>query len=239
MAGQPRKVNWFAIWVSVGVVVALVLVSWLVITLNNQSQGGGGTGQTPTASNIDSDTGAIKVGTGEQRMDTYIDFMCPVCNQFEQAYGDAIQGLVDDGTITLGIHPIAILDRSSQGTKYSTRAANAMYCVAVADADAVMPFVKAMYANQPQEGSTGLTDAQILQIASSAGVTGIDDCVKSGRYSDFVTTMTAKTPVQPGASGIGTPTIAINGQVIANSTLPEPADLGSLFEASATPTPTP
>ena len=91
-------------------------------------------------------------------MDTYIDFMCPICNQFEQSYGTAIQGLVDDGTITLGIHPIAILDRSSQGTKYSTRAANAMYCVAVADADAVMPFMQAMYANQPQEGSTGLTD---------------------------------------------------------------------------------
>ena len=66
-------------------------------------------------------------------MDTYVDFMCPVCNQFEQAYGEAIQGLVDDGTITLNIHPISILDRASQGTEYSTRAANAMYCVAAAD----------------------------------------------------------------------------------------------------------
>ncbi len=238
MARQPRKVNWFAIWVSVGVVVALVLVAWLVIALNNQAKGGGdGTGATPTASNINSETGAIKVGTGASTMDTYIDFMCPICNQFEQSYGTAIQGLVDDGTITLGIHPISILDRSSQGTKYSTRAANAMYCVAVADADAVMPFLKAMYANQPQEGSTGLTDAQILQIASGAGVTGIDECVKTGRYSDYVTTMTAKTPLQPGATGIGTPTIAINGTVIANSTLPAPADLGSLFTASSTPTP--
>ncbi|GAA1944148.1 DsbA family protein [Microbacterium deminutum] len=230
MAGQPRKVNWFAIWVSVGVVVALVLVAWLVIALNNQSQGGGGTGETPKASNINSETGAILVGTGASTMDTYIDFMCPICNQFEQAYGDAIQGLVDDSTITLGIHPIAILDHSSQGTKYSTRAANAMYCVAVADAQAAVPFMRAMYASQPQEGSTGLTDAQILQIASTAGVTGIDDCVNSGKYSDYVTTMTQKTPVQPGASGIGTPTIAINGKVIANSTLPQPADLASLFQ---------
>ncbi len=184
MAAQARKVNWFAIWVSVGVVVALVLVAWLVIFLNNQQSGGGGTGETPTASNIDSSTGAIKVGSGEQTMDTYIDFMCPICNQFEQSYGEAIQGLVDDSTITLGIHPIAILDSKSQGTEYSTRAANAMYCVAVADADAVVPFMQAMYANQPQEGSTGLTDKQILAIASGVGVSGIDDCVNSGRYSD-------------------------------------------------------
>jgi protein-disulfide isomerase len=230
MAAAARKVNWFAIWVSIGVVVALVVVAGIVVLLNNQATGGGGTGETPKASNINSDTGAILVGTGDSTMDTYIDFMCPICNQFEQAYGEAIQGLVDDGTITLGIHPIAILDDKSQGTEYSTRAANAMYCVAVQDAEAAVPFMQAMYQNQPQEGSTGLTDEQILQIASGAGVTGIDSCVKDGRYSSYVTTMTEKTPVQPGAGGIGTPTIAINGEVISNSTLPQPADLASLFQ---------
>ncbi len=88
---------------------------------------------------INAETGAIEVGNGDQTMDTYIDFMCPVCNQFEQLYGEAIDDLVDDGTITLNIHPISILDRASQGTEYSTRAANAMYCVAAADADARCP----------------------------------------------------------------------------------------------------
>ena len=228
MAAQARKVNWFAIWVSVAMVVVLVGVAVLVVNLNNQATDPG-PGEPPQASNIDSDTGAILVGSGESTMDTYIDFMCPVCNQFEQAYGEAIQGLVDDNTITLGIHPIAILDDKSQGTEYSTRAANAMYCVAVADADAVVPFMQAMYANQPQEGSTGLTDEQILGIAAAAGVDGIDDCVTSGKYSKYVTAMTKETPVQPGAGGVGTPTIAINGEVISNSTLPDPADLASLF----------
>ena len=163
-------------------------------------------------------------------MDTYIDFMCPVCNQFEQAYGESIQSLVDDGTITLNIHPISILDRASQGTEFSTRSANAMYCVAAADGTAAVPFMQAMFANQPEEGSTGLTNEQILAIAAGAGVTGIDACVNDGEYSAYVTAMTEKTPVAPGASGIGTPTIAINGEVIANSTLPAPADLATLFE---------
>lgn len=229
MAEGPRKVNWFAIWVSVGVVVALVVVAILVVTLNNQSSDPQ-PGQTPTAANIDAETGAILVGDGEGRLDTYIDFMCPVCNQFEQVYGEEIAGLVDDGTITLGVHPISILDNRSQGTEFSTRAANAMYCVAATDADAVLPFMNAMFANQPAEGTSGLTDDEILQIAEGVGVTGIDSCVNDGEYADYVTAITRKTPVQPGAQGIGTPTIAVNGEVISNSTLPQPGDLASLFE---------
>lgn len=223
MAEGPRKVNWFAIWVSVGLVVALVAVAVLVVTLNNQSSNPE-PGQTPSAANIDADTGAILVGDGENSLDTYIDFMCPICNQFEQIYGETIAGMIDDGTITLGIHPISILDAKSQGTEFSTRAANAMYCVAVADADASLPFMNAMFANQPQEGTAGLTDDQILQIAGSAGVTGIDSCVNDGVYADYVTAMTEETPVKPGAGGIGTPTVLLNGEFVELTGDPE-ADL--------------
>jgi protein-disulfide isomerase len=229
MAGTARKTNWFAIWVSVAVVVVLVLVAALVVWMNNSASSPDPV-VTPDAAVINSETGAIAVGSGDQTMDTYIDFMCPICNQFEQAYGESIQALVDDGTITLNIHPISILDRASSGTEYSTRSANAMYCVAAADGTAAVPFMQAMFANQPDEGSTGLTNEQILAIAEGVGVTGIDACVNDGEYSGYVTAMTEKTPVAPGAQGIGTPTIAINGEVIANSTLPAPAELGTLFE---------
>lgn len=229
MAATARKTNWFAIWVSVAVVVVLVLVAALVVWMNNSASSPDPV-VTPDAAVINSETGAIAVGDGDQTMDTYIDFMCPVCNQFEQAYGEAIQGLVTDGTITLNIHPISILDRASQGTEYSTRSANAMYCVAAADGTAAVPFMQAMFADQPAEGSSGLTNEQILAIAEGVGVTGIDSCVNDGEYSGYVAAMTEKTPVAPGASGIGTPTIAINGEVIANSTLPAPADLGTLFQ---------
>lgn len=228
MPATARKTNWFAIWVSVAVVVALVLVTALVVWMNNSAVDPD-PGVKPDAANIDVATGAIAVGDGASTMDTYIDFMCPVCNRFEQAYGEAIGALVDDGTITLNIHPISILDRLSSGTEFSTRAANAMYCVAVADAAASVPFMQSMFANQPAEQSTGLTDDQILQIASGVGVTGIDTCVTDGTYSSYVAAMTDKTPVAPGASGVGTPTVAINGEVIANSTLPDPAELATLF----------
>jgi len=232
MAQAARKTNWFAIWVTVGVVVALALVVVLVVTLNNAATPKPLPTEvnTPSASNIDSATGAILVGDGEDRLDTYVDFMCPICNQFEQVYGAEIEGMVDDGSITLGIHPISILDKQSSGTQYSTRSANAAYCVAVEDADASLPFLQAMFENQPSEGSKGLTNSEILDIASGVGVTGIDACVNDGTYAGFVTAMTEETPIQPGSQGIGTPTIAVNGEVIANSSLPPAGQLATLFE---------
>ncbi|MFN8087137.1 MAG: thioredoxin domain-containing protein [Microbacterium sp.] len=187
-------------------------------------------GHAPSGSGVNQETGAVVVGSGEQTLDTYIDFMCPICNQFEQTYGDEILDLVNNGTITLNIHPIAILDRYSQGTAFSTRAANAMYCVAEADPDAAVPFMQAMFKNQPAENSTGLTDDQILEIAKSVGVEGIDSCVTDGTYQKFVTSMTEKTPIAPGSSGIGTPTVAVNGETIANSTIPAKGQFATLFQ---------
>ncbi|MFT4136791.1 DsbA family protein [Microbacterium sp.] len=217
MAGTTRT-NWFAIWVSVAVVAVVVAVVGVVVWMNNTATD---PGTLPEASNIDSETGAISVGEGDGTIATYVDFMCPACNAFEQLYATTLDTLLDDGTATLEIHPIAILDSRSQGTEYSTRAANAMYCVAVEDADASLPFLRAMYENQPDEGTEGLTDAAIIDIAAGVGVTGIDSCVTDGTYTKYVTAMTPKTPLQEGASGISTPTVAVNGEVITLTGVPD------------------
>lgn len=218
---SQSKVNWFAIWISAGVVVALLAVAGLVVWMNSA---GDDPGTAPEASNIDASTGAIFVGDGEAELATYVDFMCPICGQFEEIYGETIQSLVDDGTVTLAIHPISILDRFSQGTDFSTRSANAAYCVAVADENASLPFLQAMFANQPEEGTTGLTNDEMLSIASSVGVGGIDACVNDGTYEDYVTSITQETPVMPGQSGIGTPTVTLNGEFVSLTGDPE-ADL--------------
>jgi protein-disulfide isomerase len=219
MAQTARKTNWFAIWVTVGVVVALVLVTVLVITLNNAAAPKPlpTDVNTPSSEGIDAETGAIRVGDGEDALGTYIDFMCPVCNQFEQVYGPEIE-------------PISILDRQSNGTQYSTRSANAAYCVADADPGASLPFLQAMFENQPAEGSDGLSNNEIIDIAAGVGVTGIESCVDDGTYAGFVTTMTEQTPIQPGAQGIATPTVTVNGEVISNSDLPAAGQLATLFQ---------
>src|SRR3546814_1461741 len=112
---------------------------------------------------------ALVTGVQTCALPIYIDFMCPVCNDFEQTYGPTLEGLVEDGSITLNIHPISILDRYSSGTEYSTRTAGAAYCVAVDDPANALPFVQAMFANQPAENSSGLTDDEIVAIAQQAG----------------------------------------------------------------------
>jgi protein-disulfide isomerase len=215
MATAVRRTNWFAIWVSVAVVVVLVAVTGLVIWMNamasaNNDPGAVGTA-TPTSENVDSQTGAITFGSGTNKIDTYIDFMCPYCNQFEQSEGETIKGLVDAGTATLNVHPVTILDKSSQGTRYSSRAASAMYAVAIADPKNAYAFLEAMYANQPQENTTGLTNKQIIDIATKAGVTMTDDlknAITSNKYMQYA----SEQELPSGATG--TPTLMVNDKLI-------------------------
>lgn len=214
MSAARKSTNWFAIGVTAAALVVVLIIGGVVWFANSQASS---PGTVPESAAVDPDTGAIAVGSGDQTVDTYVDFLCPICNSFEQAYGPTLQQLADDGTITLNIHPIAILDRQSQGTAFSTRAANAAYCVAVDDAANVPAFVKAMYAQQPSEGTAGLDDAAIATIAQDAGASdAVASCISDGTYSRFVAAVTAKTPVQEGVSSISTPTIAINGEVLVN-----------------------
>jgi protein-disulfide isomerase len=207
----------------------IVAVGAAVVFINHASSG---PGTAPAAATIDTETGAIAIGDGDRTLDTYVDFMCPICGSFESTYGPSIEGLVDDGTITLNVHPISILNRLSSGTDYSTRAANAMYVVAAKHPDLALPFLQAMFASQPAENTTGLTDDQIIAIAEQVGATDVAQDITDGTYAQFVDYITEKTPTQPGQTGIATPTIAIDGEVISNDELtgdPQ-ADLVARFQ---------
>ncbi len=215
MAAARKSTNWFAIGVTAAAVVVVLVIAGVVWFANSQATS---PGTVPESSAVNAETGAISIGSGDQTVDTYVDFMCPICNSFEQAYGPTLQQLADEGTITLNIHPISILDAQSQGTQYSTRAANAAYCVAVDDPANVPAFVTAMYAQQPREQTAGLDDATLATIAKDAGASdAVTSCIDDGTYTKFVTAMTRETPSQTG-SGIATPTIAINGTVLVNQT---------------------
>lgn len=206
MATAARKTNWFAIWTSIIVAVIVIGVGAAVVVANNIASNP----TAPEASSVNKEDGSVSVGSGKEEVSTYIDFMCPICTQFEQAYGEQLSKLASDDKITLKLHAVAILDRMSQGTNYSTRAANAFYCVAESDSSAVIPFMQALFANQPSENTAGLTDEQLVQMATDAGA-DIDTCQTDQTFANFVTQQTKKMPSDPETGSTGTPTVLVNG----------------------------
>ncbi|MCE7483129.1 MULTISPECIES: thioredoxin domain-containing protein [Microbacterium] len=203
MAAAKSNTNWFAIGISIAVVVVLVALGALVVILNNQAND---PGTAPQSAIVNEETGAIVFGDGEDTVDTYVDFMCPICGDFEQSYGEQLQTAAANGDITLNIHPVSILNRLSQNTEFSTRAGSAMYCVAAEAPDSTLDFFNSMFANQPEENSAGLSDDELAALAEEAGAGAAAECIADGTYMDFVDAQTNAHDIQ------GTPTVEVNGK---------------------------
>ena len=170
------------------------------------------------------ETGGIPVGAtgvagegltdGAVRVDLYIDLLCPVCNQFEQTNAADLDELREAGKINVYYHPIAILDRYSAGTAYPTRAANAVAVVADQSPEHVVPFIQALFANQPEENTAGLDDTTIAAIAVGAGVpTEVAESFKDGKFTKWVKAATQQASVD----GMqGTPTVMIDREILSD-----------------------
>ena len=160
------------------------------------------------------DDGYLLVGTGSTVVDLYIDPMCPFCGQFDIANGDTLAALVDDGSITLRLHALTFLDHTSQGTEYSTRASAALTCEAAINPESTLDYLAALFANQPAEGTTGLSDDEL--VALSDGGSSIAECVTGEQYHTWSqqnsdAALSGPIPGAEIASIQGTPTVLING----------------------------
>lgn len=187
------------------------------------------------------DAGGIPVsaaGVGERGEDdvvveVYFDFMCPYCGQFDAANGRELDRLAEQDGVTIVYKSISFLDGTSQGTYFSTRAANAAAIVADEAPEQYTAFMQALFANQPEEGTSGLKDKRIAEIAVEAGVpqavadsftttvTGTfevadEDGEKESRdgewrrFAPFVAATTQQAGVDLGK--ITTPTVRIDGK---------------------------
>jgi len=142
-------------------------------------------------------------------VDVYEDFQCPVCAQLEATSGSTFASLVDAGTVQLRYHGMAFLDRAST-TDYSTRALNAAAVVAESGTDAYRAFHDLLFADQPAEGTAGLTDDQLIDYAAQAGAIGaaVESGIRDLRYGDWVAAATD----QASTDGVtGTPTVFVDG----------------------------
>lgn len=207
----------------------------------------------PSASNEPSSVLDIRI---------YSDYLCPICGGFEEANAEQIKNMVKDGIATVEIHPVAILDRLSMGSRYSSRSANAAACVANFSPDSFFNFNSLLFENQPEENTTGLDNEALIGYAKEAGVVSkfndVTECIQQESFKNWVTAATqrfttnplpnvAEQPERP-----GTPTVFVNGQLYKYTINPntgafDPKEfsgfitkvLGADFAESSVPTPTP
>jgi protein-disulfide isomerase/uncharacterized membrane protein YphA (DoxX/SURF4 family) len=148
-------------------------------------------------------------------LDLYEDPQCPICAQFESQVGPTIAGWITSGTVKVHYHVISFLDASST-TKYSSRAANALYASAGVSPDVFAKYHQLLFAQQPAEGSAGLTEDTLVQLAQQAGAGSVAQQIRAGTYADYV----ARATDQSSKDGVtGTPTVLVDGQQVAQPTL--------------------
>ncbi|QKS18845.1 thioredoxin domain-containing protein [Curtobacterium sp. Csp1] len=164
------------------------------------------------------DDGYLQIGSGPKTVDLYIDPMCPYCKLFEETSGPMLFAAASNQDATIRIHPVAILDRLSKGTAYSTRAASFLTAVAAKHPDKTQAFLQALYAHQPAEETAGLTDKQLRDLAHGAGVPSADQ-LDSEQYRRWVQRLTARAMFGPLPTTTqipaihGVPTVVVDGDV--------------------------
>lgn len=168
----------------------------------------------------------------------YVDYMCPACGAFEEEAGPMLEQWVGSGQATLQVYPMNFQDNASAGTKYSTRSANLLSCVVEQQPEAAWNLHAKLLSpeTQPTQGEAGLTNKELLEVATETGV-DVDDqlttCVEDVRFADFVTKTTNQALSGPlvglavgaqlsdGSGGLqdggepqritGTPSVIVNG----------------------------
>jgi protein-disulfide isomerase len=196
-----------AVLVVVAVAVAIVIGNNSKVPKTAQTVPVGVVGGTGGGILVDPAAANTKVPT----VDVYLDFQCPLCGQFEKAFGPTLATMAKAGQIKYVVHMMSFLD-TKLGNDSSTRAANAAACAA--DVGKFREYQSAVFAGQPANEGDGYTDAQLTEFAKTAGITGPalttwQQCTTSGKHSQYVTDV-ADTSGRAGVNG--TPTVKLNGK---------------------------
>lgn len=153
----------------------------------------------------------------------YLDFQCPFCKQALEGPLSAVDSNASSGQWIVEYHPISFLDGAGTN-KYSSRAANAAVCVGSQEPDKFAAFSDLLFANQPEEGTAGPVDSDLIAYAAKVGVQdaeAISACITGQKYASWVAASTdaalsknlpgTKKPLQ------GTPTVMVKGVLWPNN----------------------
>lgn len=170
---------------------------------------------------LDPATATVLVGkpTAPITIDTYEDFLCPICGEFETANSPAIDKQLQAGRIKVRFHMLNLLDDRSTPSGYSTMAANTALAVATAAPEKFVDYHASLFGKQPEENGPGWTQAQLSNLASRLGVSGpaFDGVVNGNTYSAKIQanlTAAEANPALQQQGGFGTPTVVANGTLV-------------------------
>lgn len=119
-------------------------------------------------------------------LETFEDFLCPACGQFEQLSGEFLRAQAEAGSIQLIFQPFSFLDAQSTN-EYSSRAMNLAMCAIDEQGEEAFWKIKAaLFANQPDEGGAGPTNSELITTAEDAGVSGLDECQRTEKFVPWI-----------------------------------------------------
>jgi protein-disulfide isomerase len=203
-----------------------------------------------------SDEGVGVAGEGDAVLSIYFDLQCPACQSFDSLNAADLEALAAEPGITVLYQPLSFLDDTSKGTRYATRAANALMVVADQAPEQFQDFITELYVNQPAENTSGIPDSKIAEIAAGVGVPQvvIDEFTTTvegtyqvsdadgnltsqtgswRRYAPFLAAATSYASEKLG--GIATPTLLLDDEEIDPNQVPwsVPGTLAAYVRAAA------
>ena len=199
----------------------------------------------------EADAAELALADNAVEIHIYVDYMSSFAGDFQRANARQLAGWISEGAVSVTYHPVAVLTASSNGTKYSQRAAGAAACVATHSPAQFYAFNHELLIRQPAADSDGLSDDELAVLAAAVGVDNpkvVRTCIEDKHFVAWAkeaTTRALEGPL-PGTDELAltaAPTIIVNGQAYVGA-LDNPAEFSQfvLTVASdayyATPAPT-
>lgn len=197
------------ITVGIVVVVLAILVGGGVwFSMNEKEKQSDALNAAPDAGSSDY---GVSIGPDDAENDIviYEDFLCPGCGQLEEATGDELAKLADEGKVRVEYRPFDLLSRISD---YSARSTSAFGVVREESGPAVAKkFHDILYDNQPSEQGPFPNADQLVDWAVEAGA---DEAAVRPGIEEGATDFAVKATEEAQQAGVqGTPTVLLNGEM--------------------------
>jgi protein-disulfide isomerase len=205
----------------IGLVVlgALLVTFALVMPSINQAKSAANFSKTPvvavTPSIYKTKVDGVHLGdpNAPVKVDTYEDFRCSACLVYtENISPQILKDYVETGKVYYTYHFFIIID-GNDGSDASYRSANAALCAS--EQNRFWDYHATLYANQVTESATLFTDVRLVKMAENLNLdmTAFNQCYSSKKYANVI-----QKDIADGQSLnlTGTPSILVNGKLVAN-----------------------